>query len=87
MNEEGHEIESPPVFRPGDVVRSRDGSRLGVVLHVGQYSEEPPKYELHVDEPDQGVGIWPPWDAVLANDPESVAQAKAFGLRGLEQHP
>jgi hypothetical protein len=65
-------------FRPGDVVRSRDGASIGTVLHV-EYFNAPP-VELHVDEPDKGVGTWPADQAVLSNDAASVAEAKRLGL-------
>ena len=67
-------------FRQGDVVRGTDGTGFGVVRYVGQYGDHPPKYELHVEEPESGVGIWEPWDAVVANDPDSVEEAKRLGL-------
>lgn len=69
-------------MRAGDVVRSADnGELLGVVLYVGRYWDDPPRYELHVDFPDEGVGLCPPEEVVVANDPESVAEAKRLGLR------
>jgi hypothetical protein len=67
-------------FRAGDVVRGKDGTGFGVVRYVGRYSEDPPKYELMVDEPKSGVGIWEPSDAVLANDAGSIEEAKRLGL-------
>ena len=65
-------------FRPGDVVRSKDGASIGTVLHV-EYFNAPP-VELHVDEPGKGVGTWPAHQAVLSNDAASVAEAKTLGL-------
>jgi hypothetical protein len=74
------------VFKPGDVIRSRDGRMIGVVVMVGNYSpDDIPMYELHVDAAVDGVltggGIWEPWQAVPANDPESIAEAERLGLR------
>lgn len=82
----------PSVFKPGDVVRSGDGRWIGVVLPVEDYSEgdgDPPHWELHVDaakdgEP-QGVGIWEPWLAVLAEDEEGRTEVTRLGLRSHEQ--
>ncbi len=59
----------PSVFRPGDIVRGRDGDSVGVVLLVGDYSgDESPKWELHVDFAvdgrSVGVNIINPWDAI-----------------------
>lgn len=73
-----------PGFKRGDVVRSSDGSVLGVVLAVAHYTDDPAAYELHVDVRGEGVGIWPPNEAVLANDAASVAEARRLGLRGLD---
>jgi hypothetical protein len=70
-------------FKPGDVVRSRDGRHFGVVLHVEYFDGPPAPVELHVDAPDQGVGIWLADDAVSSNDPTSVSEARRLGLRGL----
>jgi hypothetical protein len=71
-------------FRPGDVVRdAEDGSFIGVVVTVELYRENPDRYELHVDMPDQGIGIWDPSLAVHADDPESLAEARRHQLRGL----
>lgn len=76
----------PSVFKPGDVIRSRDGAAIGVVLTVGNYApDDDPRYELHVDGAvdgvRDGVGLWDPWEAAIANDPDSVAEVQRLGLR------
>ena len=78
----------PTAFLPGDVVRSRDGRLIGVVLTVqDSSSDDTPEWELHVDAAEdgerQGVGIWSPQDTVTSNDPESIAEARRLGLRGI----
>ncbi len=69
-------------FKPGDVVRSTNGVHFGVVVAITCHRDEsrPPMWVLHVDMPDWGVSKWPPEDAVLANDPESVTEARRLGL-------
>lgn len=84
MEGDSRDPESPSGWRYGDVVRSRDGSTIGVVLLVDTDSWiDSPRFDLHVDTSD-GVGICDPSTVVLSNDPASVAEAVALGLRGLE---
>lgn len=78
----------PSVFKAGDVVRSRDGRTIGVVLVVGDSGGgEEPYYELHVDTATdgvpEGVTIWDPWTARVTNDTESLDEARRLGLRGV----
>jgi hypothetical protein len=80
----------PRVFKPGDVIRNRDRSIIGVIVHIGDYSsDDRPRWELHVDTAEPGIGagmaLWDPWHAVLSNDPESIVEAKQLGLRGLPE--
>ncbi len=75
----------PTVFRPGDVVRRRDGRTIAVVVGVVNYSpEETPRYELHVDVAVDGVRVggecWDPWVAVPSNDADSIAEARGLRL-------
>jgi hypothetical protein len=70
-------------FRRGDVVRSRDGRHFGVVVHVEPFDGPPAGVELLVDEAQQGIGTWPAVEAVLSNDPDSIARARRLRLRGL----
>jgi hypothetical protein len=84
--------DSPTVLRPGDVVRSDDGSWLGVVLAmVNSSCDDRPRWELHVDAAEfgipQGIGVWAPSDAVVSNDPASTQEAKRLGLRWPTGHP
>lgn len=78
----------PSVFKAGDVVRSRDGRDIGVVLVVvDSGGGDEPRYELHVDSAvdgvPEGVSIWDPWTARVTNDAESLDEARRLGLRGV----
>ena len=81
------------MFHPGDVVRSRDGECVGVVLGLGNYSadDETPYWELHVDGArrgvPEGIGMWEPWDAVVVTDKATIEEARSHGLRWPIGHP
>lgn len=83
---EVYEFDWPSVFKPGDVVRSQDGEWIGVVVAIIDFSpNETPRWELHVDAAKKGVpqaiGIWPPWQAIPAPDPQARIEAKRLGFR------
>ncbi len=70
------------LFMPGDVIRSHDGEMIGVVLNV---ITTLPAVELYVDAArngaPEGIGVWDPEDAIVANDDESRTEARRLGLR------
>lgn len=83
MSEPDRDLTKPEGWRVGDVVRSDDGSRIGTVMLVDTYSSlDASEFFLFVDEV-EGMNIWPIDGTVLSNDPASIAEARALGLRNL----
>ena len=81
---------SSPRFRAGDVVRRTDRSdALAVVVDVADHSADgnPPMWVLEVDAAYggrvEGICMWSSGESAIANDDDSVAEARRLGLRGL----
>lgn len=77
------EVDWSTRFKRGDVIRSKLGGELGVILAVVRNQGVTTWWELHVDT-SEGVGICYPEEAVLAPDDASRQEALRLGLRGLD---
>jgi hypothetical protein len=69
-------------FRRGDVVRSKEGRPVGVVLHE-ECLEDGGAFirRIHALSPGRTVAVWAPEELSKSNDADSVQEAERLGLR------